>query len=84
MRVELNGCSGLFFVKEGCAGTLGLVVQLTRYPLTHSKQSGQMAGPQEGLGAFGFALRPWESLRLTSPAQGAEVTGFKSTERSEK
>lgn len=41
------------------------------YPQTHSTQSGQMAGPQEGLGAFGFARRPWERLWLTSPAQGS-------------
>lgn len=32
----------------------------------------------------GFALRPWESLWLTSPAQGADVTGLNSNERSEK
>lgn len=50
--VELNGCFGLFFMKEGCVGTLNLVMQLTLYPLTHSKQNGQMAGPQEGLGAL--------------------------------
>ena len=82
--VELNGYSGLFFMKEGCAGTLNLVVQLTLCPLAHSKQSGQMVGPQEGLGAFGFARRPWESLWLTSPAQRADVTGLNSNERSEK
>lgn len=32
----------------------------------------------------GFALRPWESLWLTSPAQGADVTGLNGSERSEK
>lgn len=50
--VGLNGCFGLFLTKEGCVGTLNLVMQLTLYPLTHSKQNGQMAGPQEGLGAL--------------------------------
>lgn len=29
----------------------------------------------------GFALRPWESLWLTSPARGADVTGLNSNER---
>lgn len=81
---ELNGSFRLFFMKEGCAGTSNLVMQLMLYPLAHSKQSGQMAGPQEGPGAFGFALRPWESLWLTSPAQGADVTGLNGKKRSEK
>lgn len=49
---ELNGCFGLFFTKVGCVGTLNLVMQLTLYPLKHSKQNEQMAGPQEGLGAL--------------------------------
>lgn len=52
VRVALNGCLGLSLGKEGCVGTLNLVMQLTLYPLTHSKQNGQMAGPQEGLGAL--------------------------------
>ena len=34
--------------------------------------------------SVGFALRPWESLWPTSPAQGADVTGLNSNERSEK
>ena len=34
--------------------------------------------------SVGFALRPWESLLLTSPARGTDVTGLNSNERSEK
>lgn len=37
------------------------------------RTDGRPSGRARGVG---FALGPWESLRLTSPAQGADVTGL--------
>lgn len=42
---------------------------------------GRPSGRARGVG---FALRPWESLWLTSPARGADVTGLNGSERNEK
>lgn len=49
--------------------------------LQTERTDGRPSGRARGVG---FALRPWESLWLTSPAQGADVTGLNSNERSEK
>lgn len=42
---------------------------------------GRPSGRARGVG---FALRPWESLWLTSPARGSDLTGLYGNERSEK
>lgn len=43
--------------------------------LLTERTDGRPSGRAQGVG---FALRPWESLWLTSPAQGADVTGLNS------
>lgn len=49
--------------------------------LQTERTDGRPSGRARGVG---FALRPWESLWLTSPAQAVDVTGLNGSERSEK
>ncbi|KAG7516321.1 hypothetical protein JOB18_028904 [Solea senegalensis] len=64
--------------EKGRRSLFSLPKQLTAPRSTGERTDGRPSGRARGTG---FALRPWESLWLTSPAQGANVTGLNGSER---
>lgn len=75
---------GFSFYEGGLCWNVIFVHAADALPLNTLQTEWTDGWPSGRAWGIGFALRPWESLWLTSPAQGANVTGLNSNEKSEK